>query len=276
MRLMLLILSITFFPMLAWSEEVLQVVSSISPISSLVRRVGQQHVVVSTIISGQSDAHGFELKPSQLKALYRSDLIVHNGFGLEAWVRGFDAKLKSKLLELSGAVPDAGWNMHTWLDPLLVVEQVRLIAGKLCDLQAANCTDFKANAEAFITDLHVLNQSLQAEISGWKYKTYVSYHRSWEHFSKRYGLRSVGEFQVTHSTETTIKKLKEVVDVAKTQNVRVFWLDAQASADKIASVVRDADLSVVVVDELGSDTEDYLNFMRRNVQAMSVAMKGSA
>ncbi len=269
----ILIPALQLVPNLTWAADKLEVVSSINPLSAIVRRVGQDQISIHTLISGQGDPHGFELKPSELKLLYRSALIVHNGFGLEHWARGFDKSLMDKILDLSEVVPEAAWNMHTWLDPLIVVKQVEPIRNKLCKLLQDQCPLFSANAESYKQELFSLHNEITATISSWNQKKYVAYHRSWDHFAKRYGLEAVGEFQVSHSTETTIPKLKALVDSARQQSVKVFWLDAQASSQRVSAVVRDAQLSVVIVDEIGASGEDYISLMRRNVLAMSEAMK---
>src|SRR5216684_5670285 len=62
----------------------LQVVSSIAPISSLVRNVGGNRIDLVQLIPDGVDSHTFEPRPSDLRAISRADLFVLNGLDLES------------------------------------------------------------------------------------------------------------------------------------------------------------------------------------------------
>ena len=74
---------------LGWSDALdandgkLDVVTTVAPISSIVRNVGGDRIDLRGIIPDGSDSHTFEPAPSDAQFLSQSDLIIANGLDLE-------------------------------------------------------------------------------------------------------------------------------------------------------------------------------------------------
>lgn len=79
---------------IASAHDKIKVVSSFSILSDFVKRVGGDHVDLVTIVGVDGDAHVYEPKPDDAKAMAEAQLVVVNGLGFEGW---FD-----RLVESSG------------------------------------------------------------------------------------------------------------------------------------------------------------------------------
>lgn len=66
--------------------EPLKVVSSFSILGDMVQQIGGDKVRSINIIGPESDAHSFEPRPSDAKALQDADLLITNGANFEAWL----------------------------------------------------------------------------------------------------------------------------------------------------------------------------------------------
>ncbi len=66
--------------------EPLRVVSSFSILNDMVREIGGDKVMASSIVPANGDAHSFEPRPSDAKTLASAQLLVINGLDFEAWL----------------------------------------------------------------------------------------------------------------------------------------------------------------------------------------------
>lgn len=249
---------------------------SINPLAGIVRAVGGARLAVHVLIDSRVDPHTFELKPAHLKRVSEADLLVFNGLGLEYWAQGLRADYAEKLLEFGAAVGSTDSDPHIWLDPKLVQAFAPLLAERLCRLDQAACRDFQKNAEHFIEELVVLDRDIAAAVAGWNTKSFIAYHPAWTHFARRYGLRQAGEFKRSHASDITARSLRELVILARDQNVKVLFMEPLASLQQVKGLVEEAHLEVVSVDDLGQPGEDYVKMMRRNLAAMDTAFGGRA
>ena len=71
---------------IASAHDKIKVVSSFSILSDFVQRVGGDHVDLVTIVGVDGDAHVYEPKPDDAKAMAAAQLVVVNGLGFEGWL----------------------------------------------------------------------------------------------------------------------------------------------------------------------------------------------
>lgn len=71
---------------LAVQAEPLRVVSSFSILNDMVKQIGGDKVMASTIVPANGDAHSFEPRPSDAKTLASAQLLVVNGLEFETWL----------------------------------------------------------------------------------------------------------------------------------------------------------------------------------------------
>ena len=72
----------------AQPTEPLKVVATFSILADMVQNVGGPLVQVSSLVGPQADAHGFEPRPRDVKAVAQAQVIVANGLGFETWLPG--------------------------------------------------------------------------------------------------------------------------------------------------------------------------------------------
>src|SRR5690606_40916625 len=71
---------------LSVQAEPLRVVSSFSILNDMVKEIGGDKVMASTIVPANGDAHSFEPRPSDAKTLASAQLLVINGLEFETWL----------------------------------------------------------------------------------------------------------------------------------------------------------------------------------------------
>lgn len=71
---------------LSVQAEPLRVVSSFSILNDMVKEIGGDKVMASTIVPANGDSHSFEPRPSDAKTLASAQLLVINGLEFETWL----------------------------------------------------------------------------------------------------------------------------------------------------------------------------------------------
>ena len=66
--------------------EPIKVVTSFSIIEDIVQAIGQEHVVVTSLVGRNQDAHHYQITPQDIKKLSDSKLFFINGLGFEGWL----------------------------------------------------------------------------------------------------------------------------------------------------------------------------------------------
>ena len=81
-------------PVTAYSAEKIKVLATFSILGDMAKRIGGQHVVVTTLVGPDGDTHVYRPTPAAAKAMSESDLIIVNGLAFEGWL--------DRLIESSG------------------------------------------------------------------------------------------------------------------------------------------------------------------------------
>jgi ABC-type Zn uptake system ZnuABC Zn-binding protein ZnuA len=154
--------------------EPLRVVTTVTDLADLVRRVGGDEVTVESLVRGPQDPHFVDPRPTFVKRLHEADLYVVMGLSLEvgwspvllqsarnARIRpggdGYvDASRAITPLEVPAGTVDrsqgdvhAGGNPHYLSDPLNGLRVAKLLAERLSAARPGAAATFAANAAAF-------------------------------------------------------------------------------------------------------------------------------
>ena len=81
-------------PVTAHSAEKIRVLATFSILGDMVKRIGGQHVVVTTLVGPDGDTHVYRPTPAAAKAMNEANLLIVNGLGFEGWL--------DRLVEASG------------------------------------------------------------------------------------------------------------------------------------------------------------------------------
>lgn len=265
---------------------------SILPQKYFVERVGGDQVAVSVMVGpGQSPAT-YEPLPQQMSALATAQIYFRIGVPFEtAWIDKLQTLNRELILvDLREGVPlrtmetphhhppaetTAGTvhsdhyhgggleDPHIWLDPLFVKIQAETIYRALAALDPSQRDYYQANLIAFQRELDQLHAELKQAFAGLKLKSIMVYHPAWGYLTDRYGLKQVA-IEV-EGKEPGPRELAQLIDYAKTEGIRVVFIQKQFNSAAAEAVARAVNGQVVAIDPLA---EDYLTNMRRIARAI--------
>lgn len=194
------------------TAEVPQVVTDTPVVQSLVTTVMGDLAEPMLLLDRGADAHEFQLRPSQVRALGGADLVIWIGPDLAPWLdralrAGHDGEAIALLetpgtrLRSFGGAPaageeaghdHAGTDPHAWLDPSNLAVWIGRIADAVSAADPGNATLYRANAALAQTRLETLDRALAERLAAARDKGLVFGHDAYGYLAGHYGLTVAG------------------------------------------------------------------------------------
>lgn len=274
-----------------------QVIASFYPMEDFVKRIGKDHIEVTTLIDAGTDPHGWEMTTKDRERIEKADIFVYNGSGFEHWAEDLLASVENKELiavEASKGVElmdghghehhgEAGheehMDSHTWISLRNAVKQLETIKEALIKADPANESDYQKNYEESKKAFEALDQKAVEAFSDVKRQDFIVGHESFGYFAADYGLTQHGIEGASSIGEPDPKQMAELTALAAEKGIRTVFYDPLGT-DKIAkAIAAEIQGEVAELNPLeGRTTEeitnesDYLNIMEKNITALKKAL----
>jgi ABC-type Zn uptake system ZnuABC Zn-binding protein ZnuA len=281
---------------------VLYVVTTVSPITSLVENIGGSRIILQGIVPEGTNSHTFEPAPSVASVLSRADLIVLNGLYLEEpslEMARANSKDDTMILSLGDkTITPSEWvydfsfpesdghpNPHLWTNPILALKYSELILEALVSLDSINAEYYRANFKKFSIRIEDLDKRIQVAVGTIpeENRKLLTYHDSFPFFGSQYGLEIIGAVQPSDFREPSAKEVARLIDQVRENGVpAIFGSDVFPSPimQQIAKEGRSVFIDQLRDDDLpggpGDATHSYLGLMASNVEIMVTALGGNA
>ncbi len=276
----------------AHAADPLPVTASFSILGDLVRVVGAERVAVTTLVGPDEDAHVFEPKPSDVKTILGSKLLVTNGLGFEPWAgklaksAGYkgESVIASKGVKGRAMADEHGHaesDPHAWQNPNTVVLYVRNIAAGLSRVDPAGASAYQANAEAYVKELLALDSWAKeqfAAIPAVKRKVITS-HDAFGYFAAHYGIKFLAPQGVSTEAEPSAKQVAQLIRQLQREKIKAVFVENMTNPKLLAQLSKDAGVTVgaaLYADALSAPDKPgstYLQMMRHNVTQLAAGMK---
>src|SRR5690625_3064805 len=153
----------------------LQVVSSFTIITDMVREVGGDKVDVHNLVPTGTDPHEYEPLPEDIKMATDADLLFYNGMNLEGGKDGWFFKLidsvgqdESKVFSLTERIEpmylrdettkEEEINPHSFIDPVVGIHMVEDMRDAFVEVDPANKDYYEASAAEYIEKLSAIDK----------------------------------------------------------------------------------------------------------------------
>ena len=271
----------------------LRVVASFSILADMVRQIGGSAVSVTTLVPVDGDAHEYQPKPSDLRALKGAGLVVLNGFDLEGWIErlvqtsGYSGPVivattgvSARRMEANGT-PEI--DPHAWQDPRRGAIYARNIAEGLAGADPANAATFRARGAEYIRQIEQTDAWIEDQLAGVpaaKRKILTS-HDAFGYFGARYGIEFHGVQGLNTEAEPSAKEIAALVRRIRSENIRAVFVENMTSPKLALAVARETGAVVgpVIYSDALSKSDGpagtYLAMFRYNVPLFAKAMQAN-
>ncbi|MBC7139249.1 MAG: zinc ABC transporter substrate-binding protein [Defluviimonas sp.] len=255
--------------------EVPAVVTDIPAVQSLAAQVMGDLGAPAILLERGGNAHGYQMKPSQARALQDADLIFWVGPEMTPWLkravegaspngkaiallhtegtlrRTFGAGAEGQTQEREEHVPQnrddehhrddehdhGGTDPHAWLDPANAQAWLGVIAAELAAADPENAAAYSANAAAAARRIAALDAQIAAELAPVKDRPFVVVHDAYGYFADHYGLTIAGTVSPGDAAEPGAERLSGIRRLLEEAAAVCVFPEAQHDPRQIAALV---------------------------------------
>ncbi len=227
-----------------------KVVVTYQYIASLVGEMAQDRAGVSTLAKGDEDPHFVVPRPSFIGKLRQADLLIINGASLEIGfvpplirqannpkimpgADGFiDLSQAMTLIEKPDKVSRSEGDIHPEGNPHFVLDWhnvpglARAIADALRRADPSGGGAYQKNLDAFLARWKVKSAAWDKEAAPLRGKAVIQYHRLYDYFAARTGMKIVGELEPKPGIPPTSRHIEELIEANAPGSIYKIITDA--------------------------------------------------
>lgn len=278
----------------------IRVVTTVSPITDLVQRVGGEGVLVTGLVPEGVNSHTFEPAPSDARMLAEADLFFANGLNLELPSLRLARKNLpegSEIIELAPrTITREEWifdfsfpeesgdpNPHLWTNPPYASSYVQTIADAFVRRDPADAEGYRARAKELQDRLAELGDALRTatQTVPEANRRLLTYHDSFPYMAREFGWKVIGAVQPSDFSEPTPREVADLIrQIRETSLPAIFGSEvfpspvleqiARETGAKYVDDLRDDDLP----GEAGDPEHSLLGLLIFDFQTMVAALGG--
>ncbi|WP_243158083.1 metal ABC transporter solute-binding protein, Zn/Mn family [Aminipila terrae] len=157
---------------------------------------------------------------------------------------------------------------HIWLSPKRAKVMVMAIAEEMGRLDKGNKDIYKANADNYIKQLDNLDKEISDSLKAVKNRKFIVYHPAFGYIAEDYGLQMYALEE--EGKESTIQHLKEMIDLAKKENIKVIFYQEEIDSSQSEAFAEEIGGKTMKLQPLSGD---YINNLKKMAQTMAEVMQ---
>ena len=283
------------------AQSTLDVVVSIKPIHSIVTILMDGIATPKLLLNSSDSAHTFHLKPSQIRMLSKSDLVITISDDFETGLRKALKNVKkdshfkvSSLNQLNilksrgeeiyevneeeeGNHADHTNDLHLWLD----VDNMQLISqhisNLLIELDPANEAKYSENFHKVNSELNKLKIELQHQLEPFLSTQFAIFADTLQYFENNLNLKRPVIITPYHGARLSINRTLEAKKIIKDLNISCLIYGSEIRPNQVNVLSEGLTLKAFKIDILGavypSGSDQYFNLMKRIANQLSSCLK---
>jgi zinc/manganese transport system substrate-binding protein len=284
----------------ASAQAPIKAVATFSILGDLLAEVAGDKVGLSVLVGPDIDAHAYQPRPTDARALADAKVLVSNGLGFEGWIdrlakaapfkgRAIVATAGVATLKAGGDHGHAhahghshgqGPDPHCWQDVQRVRTYVANIAKGLAEADPANAAHYRDRAQAFDGRLVELDSWVKQEIAKVPAdkRRAITGHESFRYFASAYGVTFRSPRGYNTSSEPSARDVATLIREVREQRIKALFVENMTNPGLIDQIARES--GAVVGPRLYTDAlsgpegpaPTYEKMMRHNVTALVAGM----
>jgi zinc transport system substrate-binding protein len=189
---------------------------SILPQKFVIDKITQNSIDVNVLIPKGASPAIYSPKPRDLIALKKSDVYFTIGVPFErAWLYKFK-KINPKIVDFAKYIKKDK-NPHIWLDPILLIQQAKVVYETLSNLYPKKREFFYRNFLNFKDECLKFDNYAKSHLN---HQKFIIFHPNLYYFAKRYSLKEIALEK--NGKEPTIKYLLQIIKIAQKYGIHLI------------------------------------------------------
>lgn len=280
------------------SNGKLNVVTSTSMITDLVKNIGGDAINVEGLMGSGVDPHLYKASEGDVTKLVNADVIFYNGLHLEGKLvevfekMGSATKTPISLAEtldknklIGSEYFASNYDPHVWFDIDFFMQFTKKVTNVLSEKDPKNAEKFRANERRYLADLNKLKEDVQGVVNSLpsEKRILVTAHDAFNYFGEAYGFKVIGLQGLSTATEAGVKDVRKLAEFIIEYDVKAIFIESSVpkrTVEALQEAVKSKDHDVVIGGTLYSDalgnagtTEGtYLGMYRYNIKTIVSAL----
>ncbi|VAW49888.1 Zinc ABC transporter, periplasmic-binding protein ZnuA [hydrothermal vent metagenome] len=267
------------------SAGAVTVTVSIPPLAGIIAPLLSEDDRLNVLLKPGSSPHGFQLRPSHLRTLQSSDLVVSVGGGLDAWIENpVQSMDKPSITMLSlpnltlypvrtggiwestsyehhshqheqhrqkeGGEDFSPPDNHVWLSVKNAVALVKAVSQQLQRVNPKQAMDIKQREQQWLANIQSTDVQVKALLAPVASKPYLVLHDAFQYFEKHYHLNGVGTIRLNPELPPSLKRIHQLRTQIKAGNIKCVFKEPQFSAKRLQAVTSGLPLNIGTLDPM--------------------------
>jgi len=281
------------------SSGKIQVVTTTTMVSDLVKQVGGDKIEVQGLMGAGVDPHLYKALASDITKLQRAEVIFYSGLLLEGKMQDVFAKMartKKHVYPVTEAVPQdrlleppefsGHYDPHVWFEVPLWSMCVDMVVKGLSEFAPEHKDYFEKQGKALqvkMQELHKWAVKRAAELPMEK-RILITSHDAFNYFGRAYGFQVVGLQGISTVEEANISSMVKMVEFIKKNQVKAVFVESSVAQQAIRRISQDAGVKIggeLFSDAMGTpgqieqgyDLGTYEGMIKHNLNAIVEALK---
>ncbi len=281
--------------------EKLRVVATTTILADVVVQVGGDQIQLTGLLPPETDPHGYQPTPQDLRALAQAQVIFINGLGLEDFLAetlanaggqapivpvsaGVDViELDQPQADAEDTSPERGRvDPHVWFSVPNVVIWTQNIQTALSQLDPERASAYAASGAAYQTQLQELDAWIREQVATVppERRKLVTDHLAFGYFAREYGFQQIGALVPSFSTSArpSAQQLAQLQEQIRQEGVQAIFVGMSVNPELAEQVAQDLGIQVVrlyigALSGPEGPAPTYEDFMRYDVNAIVAALR---
>jgi zinc/manganese transport system substrate-binding protein len=276
-------------PFAAMAAEPLRAVASFSILGDIVRQVGGDRVAVTTIVPPNGDAHDYQPRPADARAIAAAGFVTMNGFDLDNWLARLAMSTRtnaaltvaSRLVTPRTLPGSTVVDPHAWQDPRNGALYAIAIGDGLASADPPGDAVYRAAAERYAAEAMRLDVSIEARFAAIpvKARRIITTHDAFGYYGARYDIEFLSAQGLSTDAEPSARAIAALVAQIKREKIRAVFLENMTDPRLAQMLAREAGAvlgGTVYSDALSAadgPAGSYLEMLRYNTGLFVAAMR---
>lgn len=257
---------------------------SILPQVYFVERISGGTIPVNVMVGPGEEAHTYEPKPEQMRALAESQVFFTMGLEYETvWVPRFeDINPNLEIIDLAKGIqriplssdhahqdeePEGNLDPHIWLSPKngKIIAENTLLA--LSALVPESVDIFQKNYEALIADIENVDRRIIDSLKSYDQRKFMVFHPAWGYFAEHYNLEQL-PVQIG-GQDPSASELASLIKIAQEEKIKVIFIQPTFNTASAEAIANEIGGEVAIVDPLA---RDWLSNLESAAEAFASAL----
>nr|WP_289039506.1 zinc ABC transporter substrate-binding protein [uncultured Allobacillus sp.] len=277
------------------NEDRLQVVSSFTIITDMVREVGGDKVDVHNLVPTGTDPHEYEPLPEDTKKAADADILFYNGMNLEGGEDGWFFKMidsvgqdHDKVYSLTEKVEpmylrdettnETEINPHSFINPVVGIQMVKDMRDAFVEVDPDNKDYYEKRASDYLDRLGEIEKEYADQLGELpeENKVLVTSECAFQYMLDRYDMKEACIWKVDTEENGSPEQITSLLKFIEEENVPLLFLESNVDPRPMETVSKESGVDIfekpIYSDEIGKpgdEVDTYVKYLKYNINIIS-------